>query len=479
MSAVPNEIIPPTAPHKKALSMGSELPTPANDSLVNGQAATEPATASAADRGMPSVNRPRSLQTRLSRMVALVLLLSLGSGLLGWYYQQTASRQTRSSSTAVASAQSRAAGESTVPPLEVGDPPDVPPARQMSKNAADHIVAAELAVPTADTPIFERMVPRPVAPAPWGAHRPADSRADTQVYRVQPRPGDAPAGYRNAAAAAPSGYGTAPPVQSDLARRLTGPAFASTSSAGGSSLGTATLGEAMADPPNGMTAPSAEPSSAVAERGALATQLRPTVLAAAQAKLLPSRRLLLPKGALIDCTLQSAIDSSLPGLTTCLTATDTFGADGKVVLLERGTTLVGETRGEARRGGKRLFVLWNEARTPTGVVVELASPATDALGRAGLSGEVDRHFWERFGAATLLSVLDGAVQAGVAASRQSGSSAIDVSPSASRDILSEALHDTADITPTIRIAHGTRLQILVARDLDFRSVYALEYHASP
>ena len=66
--------------------------------------------------------------------------------------------------------------------------------------------------------------------------------------------------------------------------------------------------------------------------------------------MLPTRRFLLAKGAFIDCTLETAIDSTLPGMTTCITATDTFSADGTVVLLERGTKLVGETRGEVQQG---------------------------------------------------------------------------------------------------------------------------------
>ena len=69
--------------------------------------------------------------------------------------------------------------------------------------------------------------------------------------------------------------------------------------------------------------------------------LRPAVLRATRARLLPQRRLLLAKGTFIDCTLETAIDSTLPGMTTCVTATDTFSADGEVVLLERGTQLVG------------------------------------------------------------------------------------------------------------------------------------------
>ena len=100
-------------------------------------------------------------------------------------------------------------------------------------------------------------------------------------------------------------------------------------------------------------------------------------------------------------------------MTTCITATDTFGADGKVVLLDRGTKLVGETRGQVQQGAARIFVLWTEARTPTGVVVPLDSPGADELGRSGPTGAVNRHFWERFGAAMLISTIDGAVQAAV------------------------------------------------------------------
>jgi type IV secretion system protein VirB10 len=179
--------------------------------------------------------------------------------------------------------------------------------------------------------------------------------------------------------------------------------------------------------------------------------------------------LLLPKGAFVDCTLETAIDSSLPGMTTCIVATDTFGADGSVVLLERGTKLVGETRGQVHAGSVRVFVLWTEARTPTGVIVPLASQGTDELGRSGLPGDVNRHFFERFGAAILISVIDGTVQA---AAQRSVNTVI-VNPSTSGDVVTEVLKDTVAIPPTVTKPQGERIQVLVARDLDFRSVYEL------
>jgi type IV secretion system protein VirB10 len=211
--------------------------------------------------------------------------------------------------------------------------------------------------------------------------------------------------------------------------------------------------------------------------GTLLALLKPSAASAAQARLLPNTRFLLPKGAFIDCTLETAIDSTLPGMTTCVTAADTFGADGKVVLLERGSKLVGETRGQVQQGQARVFVVWTEARTPTGVSVPLDSPGTDELGRAGLPGDVERHFWERFGAAMLISVVNGAVQAGVQAANHSGGAVI-YAPSTSQDVMTEVLKSTVNIAPTVVKHNGDRIQVLVARDLDFRSVYELRAPAT-
>jgi type IV secretion system protein VirB10 len=207
----------------------------------------------------------------------------------------------------------------------------------------------------------------------------------------------------------------------------------------------------------------------------LTTLLKPETVAAARASQLPDRRLLLSKGAFIDCTLQTAIDSSLPGFATCLTPTDVLGADGTVVLLERGSTLIGEMRSQAQAGMARVFVLWTEVRTPTGVVVPLDSPGTDALGRTGVPGSVDRHFMERFGAAILVSAIDGTIQATANRSAGNGSTVV-LNPNGVGDIATEVLRSTVGIPPTIRVEQGKAVQVIVARDVDFSSVYALRRH---
>jgi type IV secretion system protein VirB10 len=217
--------------------------------------------------------------------------------------------------------------------------------------------------------------------------------------------------------------------------------------------------------------PPQELSRSPAASSALTALLMPTVTPVVRPSVLPTQQLLLPKGAFIDCTLETAIDSTLPGMTTCVTATDTFSADGTVVLLPRGTKLVGETRGQVSQGTSRVFVLWTEARTPSGVVIPLDSPGTDALGRSGLAGKVNRHFWQRFGAAILISVINGAVEYAVQSQNQGG--AVIYDPGATQQVMTEALKGTVNIAPTVTVANGSRIQVLVARDVDFRSVYAL------
>jgi type IV secretion system protein VirB10 len=105
------------------------------------------------------------------------------------------------------------------------------------------------------------------------------------------------------------------------------------------------------------------------------------------------------------------------------------------------------------------------------VVVPLASPGADELGRAGLPGIVNNHFWQRFGAAMLVSVIDGAVEAAVQSGRGNGT--VIVNPSATQGVLTEVLKGTVNIPPTVVKHQGDRIQVLVARDLDFRSVYEL------
>ena len=217
----------------------------------------------------------------------------------------------------------------------------------------------------------------------------------------------------------------------------------------------------------------------VADNTTLGHQLHPTLTQSATATLLPDRNLVIAKGTFFDCALQTAIDTTVPGITTCLLSQDVYSDNGKVILLERGTQFTGEQKSTLSLGQKRVFILWTRAKTPKGVVIDIDSPATDALGRAGVDGEVDNHFWDRFGAAILLSLIQDGMSA-LASNQGSGNNTI-VLPNTtnnSTDVVSTILKQTITIPPTIRKNQGGHINIIVARDLDFRPVYDLEVTGS-
>ena len=202
----------------------------------------------------------------------------------------------------------------------------------------------------------------------------------------------------------------------------------------------------------------------------MAARLQATPVSAVSASVLPHQGYLLTKGHTLPCVLQTAIDSTLPGFVTCKLDRDYIGKTG-ITLLDRGTLVTGETRGGLQQGENRLFVLWTRAETPNGVIINLDSPAVDPVGRSGFDGEVDTHFFARLGGALLLTVVQGALQTGVAAASPQGST--NINTGAVESVASESLRNSVNIRPTLRKNQGEVVGIYVARDLDFSTVYSV------
>jgi type IV secretion system protein VirB10 len=214
---------------------------------------------------------------------------------------------------------------------------------------------------------------------------------------------------------------------------------------------------------------------------------------------------LVAQGTMIRGELLTAIQSDLPGSVKAITREDVWSFDGRRVLIPTGSTLLGEYRSGLARGQTRIFIVWTRLLRPDGVSVQLGSIGTDDLGRAGVTGFVDNHYVERFGASIALSVIGGVSQFVATLGQQSQlnnnlqqpQSFIDpvtglpiaittqpnqnllnarqigaqqVSQSLTR-LSEEALRESIRIPPTIYVDQGERIVVFIRKDLDFSLLY--------
>lgn len=188
--------------------------------------------------------------------------------------------------------------------------------------------------------------------------------------------------------------------------------------------------------------------------------------ARARATTLRNLSALAPQGTIIPGVLETAINSDLPGFTRAVVSRDVLSFDGRAVLIPRGSRLIGQYKSAVALGQSRAFIIWTRVLRPDGVSIQIGSPGTDALGRGGLEGDVDRHFFRRFSGSILLSVLS----AGVASLGDTPSTQISIgSPGAAAGLASSAVQGEK-ISPTIKVQQGEAIRIFVSRDLDFSGV---------
>ena len=188
----------------------------------------------------------------------------------------------------------------------------------------------------------------------------------------------------------------------------------------------------------------------------------------ARAVAMRNPRAVAPQGTIIPGVLETAINSDLPGFTRAVVSRDVLSFDGKAVLIPRGSRLIGQYKSAVALGQTRAFIIWTRVIRPDGVSIQIGSPGTDQLGRGGLDGTVDRHFFRRFSGSILLSVLSAAT----ASLGQTPATQITIgSPTAAAGAAGSALLGEA-IPPTIKVPQGEAINIFVSRDLDFSSVGA-------
>jgi len=182
------------------------------------------------------------------------------------------------------------------------------------------------------------------------------------------------------------------------------------------------------------------------------------------------------EGKRMTAILETPIDTTLPGPVRAVFTEDVYAESGDRILIPKYSEALGTTGNVRIQSGQdRVGVIWHRLllRTKTGdgiVEVKLDSSATDHLGRAGVRGNVETHFWEKFGYALLYSLI-GATASNVSTAQEDRDNAqqryLEATTDSFRATSQESLRAQDVHDPTITVPRATPITIVAAKDILF------------
>lgn len=182
-----------------------------------------------------------------------------------------------------------------------------------------------------------------------------------------------------------------------------------------------------------------------------------------------SREYLLMRGTNIPCTLLPRVVTNYVSQPTCMVNEDVYSPEG-IVLVERGSKVIGEQRTAMKAGVSKVFIAWADIETPEGVSIKIDSMGADQLGGSGVDAWIDHHYMQRFGGAILLSFIDDLAE--IASSKITKAEYnFEQSTDNASSMAQIVLENTINIEPTGYIMPASQINIIVARDVDFTHIY--------
>lgn len=207
------------------------------------------------------------------------------------------------------------------------------------------------------------------------------------------------------------------------------------------------------------------------------------------ASVLPHPDYTITAGTKIPCVTVEAADSTLGGFYTCRVPEWVRGTTQARGLIPPGSIVFGQMKKGMEQGQERVGILFTRIQTAgDNIVIPLAAPAADALGRPGMTGEVDTHFWDKVGDVALYALIDGLqgalTQAPSALLRSGGGNSFlnlgTVGGSTGgQSLASMELQNRINRPPVMRINQGIQIDASVGQDLDFYGACMTRVRVNP
>ncbi len=181
---------------------------------------------------------------------------------------------------------------------------------------------------------------------------------------------------------------------------------------------------------------------------------------------------------MIPAFLVRPISSQLAGNVVAQVESNIYGAMGRVVLIPKGSRVIGFYQSNNKIGEYRLEVIWTRIITPHGINILLTNAkGADVKGYNGLVGEVHSRNFQRYGIPMTLSTLSNGLLLAVNAKTASANNQSDLSQAyMTAQILSGMRQDVSTIIqrivqeqmkiqPIITIREGSRIFIAPSQDI--------------
>ncbi|MDR1744516.1 MAG: conjugal transfer protein TrbI [Planctomycetota bacterium] len=195
----------------------------------------------------------------------------------------------------------------------------------------------------------------------------------------------------------------------------------------------------------------------------------------------PATKHIIRTGSVIPATLISGINSDLPGQIIGQVSQDVYDTPtGKHILIPQGSRLVGEYSSQVQYGQSRVFVVWQRIIFPDGKALDLGEmPGSSGAGYAGFRDQVNNHYIRTFASAIMMSaILAGVEMTQEQQDTEEGSNQQRMSDALSEalgnqlgGVMAEMLQKNMNIAPTLEIRPGYRFNIMLVKDLEFKSPY--------
>ena len=198
----------------------------------------------------------------------------------------------------------------------------------------------------------------------------------------------------------------------------------------------------------------------------------------------PGLELELKTGSVVPGVMITGVNSDLPGNMIAQVSQNVFDtATGRNLLIPQGTKIYGVYDARVVYGQSRVLIAWNRLIFPDGSSINIgAMPGADMGGMGGFNDEVDNHYFRIFGSAFLMSLVTGSMayvmdsaNDNLGDNSSNGTSMQDEMTSALAAQLGQAsarlLEKNLNIKPTLEIRPGYQFNIVVTKDLAFKSPY--------